>query len=220
MSQTNTIKDAQKQVFRLATFEDGLWEIYLGLFYALMSIYSLTRRLLGPVVNAAFFIGAALVLVGLVWIAKRAFTQPRTGVVRFGTGTRRAIKTIHLITWALVIATFAIMTLSARHLLNEPTWKALPQWVSDFDVDLVFALVMIATFSLAAYTMGLPRFYLYGILLGVSNFTSTVLHVYEGVLFQWPIALAAGIIIASGIMILLKFRQKYPLLKEAHNDGT
>jgi hypothetical protein len=219
MSQTNTIKDAERQVFQLATFEDGFWEIYLGLFFALMSIYSLTRRLLGPVINAVCFLGAALVLVGLVWLVKRAFTLPRIGVVRFGSGTKRAIKTTHLITWALVIATFAIMILSAGHLLNEPTWKALPQWVSDFDVDMVFALVIIATFSLAAYTMGLPRFYLYGFLLGVSNFTSTVLHVYEGVLFQWPVALAAGIIIASGIMVLLKFRRKYPLPREAQNDG-
>jgi hypothetical protein len=220
MSQTNTIKDAEKQVFQLATFEDGLWEIYLGLFFALMSIYSLTRGLLGPVVNAVTFIGAALVLVGLVWLVKRSFTLPRIGVVRFGSGTKRAIKTAHLIAWTLVITTFAIMILSAGHLLNEPTWEALPQWVSDFDVDMVFALVIIATFSLAAYTMGLTRFYLYGVILGISNFTSTVLHVNEGVLFQWPVAVAAGIIIASGIMVLLKFRRKYPLPMEAQDGGT
>lgn len=217
MSQTNTIKDAEKQVFKLATFEDGIWEIYLGLFFSLMSIYSLTRSLFGPVVNAIFFLGVILILVGLVWLVKKSFTLPRIGIVRFGTGTKKAIKTAHIITWALVIATFATMVLSAKQLLNEPTWKALPQWVSDFDVDLIFALVIIATFSLAAYTMGLPRFYLYGVLLGVGNFASTVLLVYEGALFQWPVALAGVIIIAAGINVLVKFARQHPLPKETHH---
>jgi hypothetical protein len=211
------LKDAEKQVFRLATFEDGIWEICLGLFFSLMSIYSLTRSILGPAVNAIFILGVFLILVGLVLLAKKNFTLPRMGVVRFGVGTKKVIRTAHIITWALVIATLATMILSAKQWLNEPTWKALPQWVSDFDVDLIFALVIIAIFSLAAYAIGLPRFYLYGVLLGVSNFISTVLTVYEEVLFQWPVALAGGIITVIGIMNLMKFARQHPLPRETHH---
>ena len=40
MTQTLDIDNAEKQVFRLAIFEDGIWEIYLGIILYLMSFYS------------------------------------------------------------------------------------------------------------------------------------------------------------------------------------
>ncbi|MCJ7700249.1 MAG: hypothetical protein MUO62_01595 [Anaerolineales bacterium] len=45
MSKTINHKDAEKQVFRLATFDDGIWEIYLGLFFTLMGALVLSKFL-------------------------------------------------------------------------------------------------------------------------------------------------------------------------------
>lgn len=108
MTKTINHKDAEKQVFRLATFDDGIWEIYLGLFFTLMSAYSVTRELLGPAVNAVFILGMAFLLVGVGWIAKRRFTLPRTGLVRLGQPTKRKIRHANLITLmgALVLSKF------------------------------------------------------------------------------------------------------------------
>jgi hypothetical protein len=219
MMQTVDMKNAEKQVFRLATFEDGLWEIYLGLFFTVMSFYSLTRELLGPALNAALVLGICLFLVGLVWIAKKSITQPRLGRVKFGTRTQQKIRTASLVTWGLVIATFALMILGSRQLLNEPTWERLPQWFSDFDVDLFFALLIVATFSLIAYATGARRFYFYGLLLGVSNFMTTVLSVYNDVKFGWPVALAGLIITAVGVSVLIRFFQDYSVSSEETVDG-
>jgi hypothetical protein len=220
MSHTKDMKNAEKRVFRLATLDDGLWEVYLGLFFALMSLYPITRSILGPVWNAGLVLGVLLLLVGLVWVVKRQLIIPRTGFVKFGQMTKKAISRAHILTWGLVLMTLIVWILSANRLLNEPTWDKLPKWFTDFDVDLVFALVIVATFALIAYTVSLPRFYLHGLLLGVGNFSGTVLQVYNDVKFQWPIALAGSIIAVIGIIALIRFLQTYPQPKmEASNAG-
>jgi hypothetical protein len=65
--------------------------------------------------------------------------------------------------------------------------------------------------------MGVPRFYIHGTLIGVANFTSAVMQVYYGILFQWPVALAGFWIMAAGIYILLKFLKEYPIPEEIEN---
>ena len=219
MNQTIDIKNAEKQVLRLASLEDGIWDIYLGLFFILMSIYSITRQILGPLLNAIFILGMSLLLVALAWIAKKRITQPRIGAVKLGTQSKKKIKAAHLITWALVLATFVLLILSANAIIREPNWERLPQWFSDFDVDLIFALITIAIFCLIGYFTGVARFYLYGVLLGVGNFATTVLLVYQDLLFGWPIALAGLIIALMGAAVLLKFLQTHPLPSEEVANG-
>jgi hypothetical protein len=218
MAQINTEREAEKRVLRMATFEDGILEITLGLFFALMSVYSLTRLILGPAVNAALVLGVLLILFGTAWLAKRSITLPRIGVVRFGAGTKKKIKTAHVITWVLVIASFAVMVLASRQMVDESGWKRLPGWVRDFGIDLIFAVIIMAIFSLVAQALGAPRFTLYGLLLGVGNLVSTVLWASQGVIFQWPNTLAGGVIVVSGVMVLVKFIQTYALPNEADHD--
>jgi hypothetical protein len=161
--------------------------------------------------NAGLVLGVLLLLVGLAWFLKRRLILPRSGVVKFGQSTKREIRNAHILTWGLVLATFAVLILSANRLITEPTWENLPRWFTDFDLDLVFALVIFAFFAMIAYSMGLPRFYLHGLLLAVGNFTSTVLLVYNEVQFGWPLALAGGIIAIIGAAVLFRFLQQHPL---------
>lgn len=219
MNQTLDIKNAEKQVLRLASLEDGIWEIYLGSFFIVMSFYSITRQMLGPLLNAIFILGMLLLLVGLAWIAKKRITQPRIGTVKLGTQSKKKIKAAHFITWALVLATIALVILSANAIIREPTWERLPQWFSDFDVDLIFALITITIFCLIGYFTGVARFYLYGVLLGVGNFATTVLLVYQDLLFGWPIALAGLSIALMGAVVLLKFLQTHPLPSQEVANG-
>jgi len=219
MDQTLDMKNTEKQVLRLATFEDGIWEIYLGSFFILMSFYSVTREILDPALNAVLILGLSLLFVGIVWIAKKRITLPRTGLVKFGSQTKKKIRAANILTWGLVIVSFALMVLGANAYIREPTWEQLPQWVSDFDVDLIFTLVIIGFFSLIAYTTSVTRFYLHGVLIGVGNFVTTVLLVYNDVKFGWPIALAGLIIAAIGISVLIKFLQTYPLPNEEAADA-
>lgn len=219
MTQTLDLKNAEKQVFRLAAFEDGIWEIYLGLSFFLMSFYDLTRALLGPVLNAVLILGFLLLLAALGWIVKKRITQPRIGLVKFDSRAKRKIKAANIIILGLVLATIVLLILSANSLIQEPTWQIFPQWVSDFDIDLVVALVTIAFFSLIATYTGVARFYLHGVLLGVGNFAATVLKVYNDIQLGWPIALAGLIVAAIGAFVLTKFLQEHPLPAEELIDG-
>ena len=214
MSQPLSIKNAETRAFKLATFEDGIWEIYLGTYFTLMSLYSISRKLLGPVINAILVLGVILTLVGIAWLAKKRVTQPRVGFVKFSPGTKRVIRKANLITWGLVIFTFILMILGSNQLIKGSTWYNLPEWAADFGIDLVFALIILGIFSLIAYVIGAPRFYGYGLLLGGGNYTTAVLLVNHQASFQWPTALAGLIITASGIYILTKFIRSYPIARE------
>lgn len=214
MTQTLEIKNAEKQVFRLALFDDGIWEIYLGLFFILMSFYDLTRELLGPALNGVLFLGLSLLLAFLAMTVKKRMIQPRLGFVKLGTETKKKIKVANIVIVGLVLITFVLVILGANALLNEPTWERLPQWFSDFDVDLIFALIIVAIFCLIAYYTGVARFYLHGVLLGVGNFATTILHVYTDAQFGWPLALASLVIALIGVVVLMKFLQVHPITKE------
>jgi hypothetical protein len=214
MSQPITVKKAESRVFRLATFEDGIWEIYLGTIFAFLSLYSITRKLLGPGMNAVLVLGVILTLVGIAWFAKKRFTQPRVGFVKFSPGTKKVIKKANLITWGLVIFTFILMILGSKQLIKEPAWVNFPNWVANFDIDLIFAMIILGIISLIAYVIGAPRFYAYGLLLGGGNLYSTVLLVYHQVSFQWPTALAGLVIAGSGIYIFIRFIRTYRIARE------
>jgi hypothetical protein len=214
MTKNLKIKNAEKQAFRLAIFEDGIWEIYLGIIFTLLSAYSITRELLGPAINVILVLGVILALVVIAWFAKKRITQPRIGLVKFSPGTVKVIRKANLYTWGLVIFTFILMILGANQLINGFAWGNLPEFVSDFGIDLFFALIMVGIFSLSAYVIGAPRFYVYGLLLGAGNFISTVLHAYYQVSFQWPTALAGLIIAVIGIYILAKFIRSHPIARE------
>jgi hypothetical protein len=219
MTNTNSVGNAEKQVFKMATFEDGIWEIYLGLFNVLMGAYSLTRKALGPGFNALLMIGAILLLVGLGWLIKKNLIGPRIGLVQFGGRTKRVIKKANAVTILMVVGTLILMVLAAGGLVNDPAWSVLPGWLEDFDLDMVFALVIIAIFSWVAYTLGLPRFYLHGFLMGAGNFVSTVLKASRGVLFAWPTFLAGMIIAVIGLLVLAQFIRKYPLPADPRMDS-
>ena len=114
MTQTVEIKDAEKQIYRLAVFEDGIWEIFLGVFFTLMSFYSLTRELLGPILNSILFLGAIIVLSMGAVIAKYHIILPRSGRVSFSTRTKKKRKTAVLILIGIFFATIILMILGGK----------------------------------------------------------------------------------------------------------
>lgn len=219
MAQTLDLKNIEKKVFRLAIFEDGIWEIYLGLTFTLMGFFPVTRRLLSPALNAVLFLGLLLFFAAIALIAKKRISQPRVGLVKLNSGTKKKIKTAHLITVGLVFITFVLLILGENSLLNKQTWECLPQWFSNFNIDLIFALIIVGIFCIVAYSTGTARFYLHGILLGAGNFATTILFAYYDVEFGWPVALAGLIITSIGIFVLAKFIRDYSLPIEEIING-
>jgi hypothetical protein len=214
MSQMLKINHAERRVYRIANFQDGLWDIYLGLILIVMSIDPLTRSLLGPIWNLVLILALTLGLLLVVNRLRQRLVAPRIGLVKLGERTLRKLNTAHMITLTLVLATLVLWIFSARNWLQEPIWDNLPRWVSDFDVDLLFMIVTIVFFSVIAYSMRVPRYYLHGVLMGVGNFISTVMLVYHGVTFQYPMLIAGMVILLVGSFVLSRFIKTYPSSQE------
>jgi hypothetical protein len=211
MSQQISLKEAERRILSLAMFKDGLWDIFLGLVLVTMSLYSITRGALGPALNLLLFAGIwGLMLIGL-YLIRNQVIAPRVGLVRFGSEQKTRIKRLNLVTIILVLGTFAFYILVVSGMFVEPEWRALPQWVQEFDVDIIFTAIIIGLFSLAAYNLGVTRLYLYGWLMGLGSLAGTVLGLYRDYTFNYPVAIAGGIMLLIGLILLVRFLRHYPV---------
>jgi hypothetical protein len=219
MEQPLTPREAQRRAVRLVNYEDGLWDILLGLIFLALSLYPITRRLLGPEINLGLFLVILAVLVAGLTLVRRSVSVPRIGVVRMRRTRQKAALTLVLA--VIVLATFGLVLAT----LLSPGWipsmrsSGLPQWVDDLKVDIALTIVVIAVFSAMAYLFSVSRVYLYGWLIGLGNLTSTALTLYAGLTFNLPLAVASGIIILIGVVLLSRFVRKYPLAGSETENG-
>jgi len=211
MSQSIDLKSAERSTFKLATYTDGLNDISFGLVLVLLSVYSLTRNLLGPVLNAIFIIVTTMIIAGSISVFKNRLVPPQVGLVKFSPPVKKRLRNALIVTAVFVGVTLATWFLSTRDSFKAPIWARLPQWVTDFDVDIIFSLLIIAFFFVLAYSFAVPRFYSYGLLIGFGNLLSVIQLSYYGVLFQYPLALAGLVITGVGIYFLIRFLNTYPI---------
>ena len=81
-------------------------------------------------------------------------------------------------------------------------------------VELIVVLVMGGLFSTMGYLFGVTRLYFYGWMLGLANLASIYMEHNAGWAFLIPLAIAAGIILLIGFVLLVRFLRKYPLRVE------
>jgi hypothetical protein len=219
MSRDNGLKQAQRKVFTLATFEDGWWDIYLGGTLIMMSFYSLLRSLLGPAWNLLLLFGVMGILLAGVYAARKYITLPRTGLVKFGAGQKRTLRRVNAVTIVIVVGSLVLAALLITGAIPEPVWSGAPTWLRDFDVDILFTVIIIGFFSLGAATLGVPRLHPYGWLMGLGNLAATVLEVYHGVKFHYPIAASGSIILVIGVALFARFLHRYSLPTDRPSMG-
>lgn len=207
------VREAKKRTVRLLTFEDGLWDIILGSVFLLMSVYPLTRELLGPTWNVlAFSLVLIVLLLGAAW-ARVALAIPRRGVAKPRPSTTRPITLVFRVTLVLALLTVVLWTLFATSVLPRPPWGKAPGWVHTLAPEILVATLLVLIFSVVARSAGVGRVYLYGWLLGVGTLASTALERYAGITFHFPLAIAAGVIVVVGIGVLVRFLREFPIPK-------
>jgi len=213
MTEMIEAREARKKTVRLLRFEDGLWDILLGSVFLLMSVYPVTRELLGPTRNfLAFGLALTVLLLGAAW-ARVVLVIPRRGVANPLPGTRRTITLVFRVTLVVVLLTLVLWTLFATSILPGPPLGKVPGWLHTFDLDILVSALLVFIFSVVARSAGVGRVYLYGWLLGLGTLASTVLEHYAGITFHFPLAIAAGIIAVVGIGVLVRFLRAFPIPK-------
>ena len=215
MSQLFTPKNAERKIFRLAIFQDGIWDMQIGGMIMLFSFYPVTRRLLGPGWNLALIFSLLAILLVIGATLKRTVSNPRMGLVKYGKSQKSKLLTMRLIIFGIFLVTSVLAIALILQVFRGPNWGPnTPEWLKLLDMDIVFSLFVVAIFSLVSGVFQMWRPFIYGLLLGGSLVASGALTVYHGPEFQYPFAIAGGIIVVIGLGLLLRFVRTYQIPAE------
>jgi len=203
------LKEIERKAFR-STYQDGLWDLYLGVIVMLMAIY-IHRPADGySPMNLILLLLSFVVAFSLFWAGKKFITLPRMGQVRFGAMRKQKKTTLAIILGLVIAVQIGIVGLTALG-RAIPTLSA---WVSDlFNTQNLELLAVAALGSLfvgpsmilVAHFTDFPRGYYIAILMSLAVFMMIYLN-------QPVYAILIGALIAlPGIVLFVRFLRKYPL---------
>jgi hypothetical protein len=214
MTDLSDLKAVEKKAFK-STFEDGAWDLYLGVMLLPLVIFPLVRYALHADLAWAVLAMAliyALAFAGFRWLKKHV-TQPRLGMIQPGLSRRKKLHTLRMVGAVAVLATIALvlLTIPANPLTRISVFGISFQSVI-LGLPLVFwkfTFLAIIGSALAAWLLDFPRLLLYGVLLGIAVPVDSVYFSESGwmPLTTFTALLAIGI----GLVCLVRFLRRYPL---------
>jgi len=192
----SNLEQLERQVYE-STWSDGLIDVCTG--FALLAI-----GILWVSGQSAYSTIVAPLMVP-VWVAARKrITEPRMGLVKFGTERIGKERKQLLGLFLLGVAAFVFGL----------TWYFFG--VNDASIDLLQKLNIIAGLPAAllaipaffvALTLGLPRFMVYGALLLVAAIPVVLFDVHPG----WAFIPAGALCLALGSFLLVRFLNRHPV---------
>ena len=191
MSGMLDLRDVERRAWTLY-FQDGLWDIFLGLMFLGGGLRSLTD-------NLWFYL---LVLAGvLIFIlGKRFITLPRLGQIKYSAGRRARTNVVRVVALGAMIVTAVIFTMAVTgaDLAGAP-------------VGWIFAIMVPGVFIVMAYMMDFTRLYFYAILIAVFTISSEL---YGDPAAAWAQIIAGLLPLLVGIVLLVRFLRTYPAVDE------
>jgi hypothetical protein len=206
MSQRISLKEAERKAFR-TTYNDGLWDIFLGCFSLMFVIGPYLSPSLGDFWSSAVFLPFwGLVFLG-IWLIRKHVVAPRVGVVKFGPARRTKLAKFTVVMLVVNIIAFLLGLVAAVGLVEVPGQV----------YTIIFGMVLMIGFSIAAYFLDFSRLYVYGLLIGLSPLVGEWLwaHGYathHG--FPVTFGIAAGIMILIGLAVFVRLLRDNPVHRE------
>ena len=102
MSKDLDLKEIERKAFR-STYQDGLWDIYLGLVIAAMGIFIYRPEGGYSPINILLMLALFSLAYALFWAGKRFITLPRMGQVRFRPIRKRRMTKLALVLGVVVV---------------------------------------------------------------------------------------------------------------------
>ena len=209
MSTQLNLKEIERKAFR-STYQDGLWDIYLGLVVVCMSLF-LYRPANGYSPVNLVLLGLAFILAyGIFWAGKRFITLPRMGQVRFGPARKRKKTTLAITLGLLVLIQVIVLGLTTQAWLDPEVSAKVNTFLKTRDLmDLAVAALgsfFVGTgMILPAYFSDFPRGYYIALMMSLAVFLMIFLNqpVY-------PIIIG-GLIVLPGLALFVRFLKTYPL---------
>ena len=200
MRKDDELQTIQRKVY-MTFFEDGVWDIFLGLFVLGWGLSILTE---GTSLPAILFV----VLYSAVWGIKKWLAYPRIGYVKFSSTSRRMVKGRFIGILTLVLLLGVVMAV---------LWGigTRPQWLVDYS-PLLFNGMLAVVVCVAACWARVNRFYLHAALI----FLGAPLRVWLGINWEFGFIGAGGIITLIGLVFLIRFLGKYPKVAQEDQDAS
>ncbi|MBE0525116.1 MAG: hypothetical protein IBX40_12430 [Methanosarcinales archaeon] len=198
MSENLNLKELEKKAFK-STFQDGLWDIQLGLIILGMALTSFIR-------NDYFLIPYYAVIIALFMAAKKFITVPRIGLVKFGKERKKSMNKLRLILVISVLFGLAMVLLTKSSMVSG---------IKEFPIGLIIvSLNVLIVFSLMAYFMDFERLYYYAVLVAVSIPMAEILEV-NGFISNgsYVFVVPSGIMVITGTVLLIRFMREYSVEK-------
>jgi hypothetical protein len=201
MARQIDLKELERRAFR-STFQDGLWDIYLGLLFLAFGFGPIYDWLgFSRTADMVFHLSYVLVAFIILYLGKRYITVPRLGRAKFGPARKRKI-----------IKTRVVLVVSV--LLGLVMWAL---FASGHDLALnlvlvIFAVNILIVFGAMAYYLDFDRLYIYAVLYGLSLPVGRVLVVHAGLPDEAAVFwVTAGATVIVGIVLFVRFVRDYPV---------
>lgn len=194
--------------------EDGLIDIFLGILLLLMGSGHITMNRFGMSETGSIIAMVILQIVAVAALvaAKRVFTHPRIGQVKFGPkGRSRVTK------WLFVLVGSAVVGLVAFLLATASRSGGLGALNTDILLPAIYVLNMVVVFGMMAWISEVPRFLLVGVLYALPLPLNIAFRELAGIRIGYTsFAIPGGLICLMGIIVLIRFLRRYPPLREEY----
>jgi hypothetical protein len=213
MSKNINLKEIERKAFR-STFQDGLWDMYLGF---LLLTMGMGPGLLSLNTSLMWTLAILLVFSALTWLAfwagKKFITTPRMGLVKFGPQRKAKLKKTRAVLFLSALLGVIMFVLRAMWNIE---WAAIP--IPAY----VWAVQAIVVFSLGAYFLDVSRFYAYGMLYAIPVPVGVVLLQNTGLpgLMFLPFGVSGGVMVIIGVVLFIRFLRDYRIPAGAASDGN
>jgi len=190
-------KKIKRKVY-MSFFQDGLWDVFLGVF---LLGWGFTVWFDIPLLQTAVFIGFFWLALGL----KKIITYPRIG---HATPTEQRSRT-------LKIAIAGVVVLVAVIFLLPVVARGEVQFLRNYFEFLFGSMIAIAV-ALIGYWWRIYRWYLYGGMI----FVLATFNQWLGLSFELSFIIPGGVVFILGLLIFVRFLRKYPRASMEGFDGN
>jgi hypothetical protein len=216
MSAKINLKELERRAWK-SVFQDGLWDIYLGLLLLAMAVGAwLSDSGVPEAWHYAIYATLMVLSMLVLWAGKRFITLPRMGRVTFGPKRKTRLNWVRMLLFISVLAGIAVFVI-ALAMRSHPS-ERLTLTVIFPSVWVVNVLVV---FGLGAYFLDFNRLYLIGVMYALPLPLDIMFHELAGIdLSSIAFGVPAAVILIVGLAMFIRFLRDYPLPIEGALDAN
>ena len=203
MLQQISLREAERKAFR-TTCNDGLWDVFLGCWASMFVIGPFLSSSLGDFWSSAVFLPFWGLVFLVIRLIRKYVVAPRVGVVNFGQARKAKLAKFTVVMLIVNVIAFILGFVAAVNFGR----------VSGQTIIIIFGLIFLTAFSIAAYFLDFSRLYIYGLLVGLSPLVGEWLwaHGYASH-HGLPITFGAtaGIMILVGLAVFVRLLRDNPV---------